>query len=287
MVSAGNPRKAEKSYNIELRLPTPNGTGSGDSLVADRDRSNMAMAVRPVQNAIRILRYLNEVQDPPGATQIARAIGINLSTCFYILQTMVSEGVLAHEPSGKTYAIGLGLAQLAQNLRYQRRADVLKSEMARLAARFAVTITLWKRTVPDRVTLVDRICSPADLRIEMAVGQRFPILSGASGRLFASRLSCSKVELRAMFKKVVWQRPITFTEYWRQVEAAERMGWAIDDGYLSADVKSVAVSILDRSGFIMLCLAAVMFRDQIGEQGVTILGSELKQASLRLRSILY
>jgi DNA-binding IclR family transcriptional regulator len=255
---------------------------------ADRDgETGKTVIVKPVVNAVRIMRYLSEAGSPARAITIARSLSINASTCFNILRTLALEEVVEFDPLSKTYTPGLGLTRLVENfLTEGQRVAAAVPHMADLAAEFSVTMALWKRVASDRIVLVKNVSSPTDLRIEMAEGQRLPMMMGATGRLFAPRLDLSEKKLRAMFKTLRWRRPLSFEEYWDQVELSERNGWAVDDGYFSNGVKSLAVPIDDRNGNLVFTLVAIMFRDQLDPVRLEELGGKMKEIAPRFATIL-
>jgi DNA-binding IclR family transcriptional regulator len=255
---------------------------------ADRDgETGKTVIVKPVVNAVRIMRYLIEAGSPARAITIARSLSINASTCFNILRTLALEEVVEFDPLSKTYTPGLGLTRLVENfLTEGQRVAAAVPHMADLAAEFSVTMALWKRVASDRIVLVKNVSSPTDLRIEMAEGQRLPMMMGATGRLFAPRLDLSEKKLRAMFKTLRWRRPLSFEEYWDQVELSERNGWAVDDGYFSNGVKSLAVPIDDRNGNLVFTLVAIMFRDQLDPVRLEELGGKMKEIAPRFATIL-
>lgn len=243
--------------------------------------------VKPVVNAIRILRYLSESGGPVRAIAVARALSINASTCFNILRTLVQEEVVEFDAVAKTYTTGVGLTQLVEHfLTEGQRVAAVAPHLLDLAAEFSVTMALWKRVSSDRIVLVKTVSAPTNLRIEMAEGQRLPTMMGATGRLVAPHLELSDRQLRAMFRGLRWQRPLTFEEYWQQVEDARETGWAIDDGYFSAGVRSLAVPIEDRKGGLCYTLVAIMFRTQLDEERMEELGHAMKALAPRLSAIL-
>lgn len=108
-----------------------------------------AVTVKPVSNAIRILRYLTQTGAPERAADIARHLSINSSTCFNILRTLVAEDVVDFNALSKTYSAGLGLARLVEQLVTQgQRLQLAAPPMQDLAAEFGVTVTLWRRLGP-------------------------------------------------------------------------------------------------------------------------------------------
>ncbi|MCU6453117.1 helix-turn-helix domain-containing protein [Sphingomonas sp. A2-49] len=249
--------------------------------------SSKTVVVKPVVNAIRIMRYLSESGSPSRAITIARSLSINASTCFNILRTLVLEDIVEFDPLSKTYSTGIGLTRLVENfLTVGQRVAAAAPHIADLASRYSVTMALWKRVAPDRIVLIKSIPSPTDVRIEMAEGQRLPMMMGATGRLFAPRLDLTNAKLRSMFKTLRWQRPLSFEEYWEQVERAEEIGWAIDEGYFSRGVMSLAVPIDDRGGNLCFTLVAIMFRNQLDDAALEELGATMRDLAPRLAAIL-
>lgn len=246
------------------------------------------VTVKPVANAIRILRYLSQTAAPERAADIARHLSINPSTCFNILRTLVAEDVIDFNPMSKMYSVGLGLAKLVDQLITQgQRIELARPAMERLAARFQVTVTLWRRMGVDRIVLVSSVASPTALRIDMPAGQRLPLLMGASGRLFVGQLGLSETEARAEFAQIRWARPFAFDAYWREVARAKRRGWAVDDGYFSNGIVAIAAPVRDPSGAIAFTLSAVMIRGQHDDTGVEAIGEALAAAGTELARTLF
>lgn len=265
----------------------PSVTGVAKPFSGAEAETSKTVIVKPVVNAVRIMRHLSESGSPERAITIARNLSINASTCFNILRTLVLEEVVEFDPLSKTYTTGMGLTRLVENfLTVGQRVAAVAPHMANLAAEFSVTMALWKRVAPDRIVLIKNVSSPTDLRIEMAEGQRLPMMMGATGRLFAPLLELPDKKRRAMFKTLRWHRPLTFEEYWQQVELAQAKGWAVDDGYFSNGVKSLAVPIEERGGNLTYTLVAIMFRNQLDDERLDELGTAMTQLSPRLASIL-
>lgn len=285
---AGNKQAVREHDTKDRATSRPQRSKTATNHSAEKEADSKTVIVKPVVNAVRIMRYLSEAGGPARAITIARQLSINASTCFNILRTLVLEEVVEFDPLSKTYTTGVGLTQLVENfLTEGQRVAAVVPHMAGLAAEFSVTMALWKRVAPDRIVLVKNVSSPTDLRIEMAEGQRLPMMMGATGRLFAPRLDLPERKLRSMFGTLRWQRALSFEEYWEQVKLAESRGWAIDDGYFSTGVKSIAVPIDDRSGNLVYTLVAIMFRNQLNEESTEELGHKMAELTSRFTSILF
>ena len=250
--------------------------------------SDKMVVVKPVSNAIRILKFLSETGTPARAITIARMLSINASTCFNILRTLAIEDMVEFEPLSKTYTTGVGLTGLVANfLTEGQRVAAVLPHMRDLAENFSVTVALMRRIASDRIILVKSAVSPTNVRIEMAEGQRLPLMMGATGRLFAPHLDLSERELRTTFLSLRWQRDFTFENYWDQVEEAGKVGWAIDDGYFSSGIMSVAVPVYDREDQLVYSIVAVMFRDQLSKGRVDKLCRTMRTLGPRVGSLLF
>lgn len=259
-----------------------------DNSNEDRSDTSTGVTVKPVVNAIRILRFLTASGSPERAADIARELALNPSTCFNTLRTLVAEEMLDFDPLSKTYSTGLGLAKLVEHLVTQgQRLDLVRPLMQEFAAAHHVTVTLWRRMGNDRIVLVSAETSPGDLRIDMAIGQRLPVLMGASGRLFAAQLGLDDERLRAAFDKVRWARPLAFEDYRQQVIDARNNGWSVDDGYFSPGILAVAAPVSDRGGAIAYAISAVTFRGQYGREDIERLGELLRKAASKVGNILF
>lgn len=244
--------------------------------------------VKPVANAVRILRYLAQAGRPARATAIARDLQINTSTCFNILRTLANEDVVAFDDVAKTYTTGLGMLKLVDaNLSEGQRVALARPPLQEAAAAFNVTMTLWRRAGADRIVLAAVEQSPSDLRIHLTGGQRLPLLMGAAGRLFAAQAGMSKPEVKSAFKALRWARPLAFEQYWREVEEAEIRGWSLDDGYFAPGIMALSAPVRDPGGAMTFATSAVLFRDQMDEAGLIRLGQTLSDLGRRLTTVLY
>lgn len=256
--------------------------------VNDTTKSAGATLVKPVSNAIRILRYLSQVGTPERSVDIARQLKINPSTCFNILRTLVQEEVVDFSALSKRYSVGLGLARLVEQLVTQgHRVQMAKPLLQNLAARQRVTITLWRKMSPDRIVIVASAASPTDVRIDMAEGQRLPILMGASGRLFATQIDLDDPEVQSSFDTIRWAQPLPLEVYREEVRQAAERGWALDDGHFSGGILAIAAPVYSPNHSIDFTVSAVMFRGQRDEEGLADLGKALIEFCNEVAGVLY
>lgn len=262
--------------------------GLSTALTKDRDSGVVARTkVKPVSNAIAIMRYLSNSDTPLRSSEIARQLSINPSTCFNILRTLVAEDVVEFDDAGKTYQVGVGLRQLAGGaLSEQKKMAKARQYLHAFAEEHGVTATLWRVSGSDRMVLEIVEYSPSGMRVHMPTGQRLPIMMGATGRAILKKTGITKATAQKQFRKLRWAKKLSFEEYWRDAEKAAALGWSKDDGYFSQGVITFASPILDESGTLHFSVVAASIREQIKTAEIDGLGDDLKELRQKLESFL-
>lgn len=258
------------------------------AIVPEQSAVEVKTVVRPVQNAIAILRHLVEVSQPCTVTQIARTLQINPSTCFNILRTLVGEGVVTFDSMTKTYKIGVGVLSLASNaISEENRLAAARPHIQGFAAKSGTTACLWRRLSPDRNILIACEHSPGNVRIDLQVGQSLPALLGSTGRIMATKLGLTKAQVRAEFRKLRWFNAPDFESFWQSAKEAEKIGWSFDDGNFAAGVLTVSAPVLSGTGHISYSLSSLTFRDHYPDKKIDPLGEGLVALATKLSPVLY
>lgn len=100
--------------------------GTSGAVLSAAPGAAVAVPAPAVGTAIRILDYLAKHKPRAGVSEIARELGLNKSSCFNVLSTLVHFGVLAKIPGAAQYQLGPRLVELAGAARrqYSHRALV-------------------------------------------------------------------------------------------------------------------------------------------------------------------
>lgn len=242
--------------------------------------------VGAVTSAVKILRYLSKVREPLGVTRIAKDTRINPSTCFNILRTLAAEDLIQFNVINKTYTISLGIMDIAQGATaIGSEIESVRPQMLHIARTHGLTMTLWQPIGHNRKVLILSALTHNAIRIQMAIGQRLPMLIGATGRCFAAFSGFTLEEERRRFEVVRWDRPISFEEFHAQVEETARRGWAIDEGHFAEGTVSLAVPILDDGGRAVLAATATMFSGQFEAEKAEQIIRDMQELARRLKRI--
>jgi DNA-binding IclR family transcriptional regulator len=231
-----------------------------------RGRSSaVAKPVGATLSTLQILQFAVEQVRPWTATEAARALSLNPSTCFNIVRTLVASGYFELVAEAKRYRVGAAFLSLARRLTTQSKDfGTVRPSMQAVADRYKLTVTLWKRCAPVRMELVVVATCNTSVNIQMPVGQRLPVLVGGMGRIMALSGGLSEELRRQVFGEIKWQRPLTYSAFLAQARLAEQTGWGVDEGYMHRSVTAVAVPVRigGREESIEYVCSATMFRHQ-------------------------
>lgn len=243
--------------------------------------------VGAVGNAVTILRHLAHAGRPEGVAQIARATETNTSTCFNILRTLHSEGLVDFSEQEKLYSLSIGMLELALPVMASNAPDLIRPVLARVSREEDTLIALWQITALERLVLIDRIVENQILRIDMRPGTRLPSFVGALGRCVAAERNLVDSELERRFLELRWANAPQFEDYLADVAQARIDGYAIDHGQLYNLIDIVAASVRDAQGIPRLGISAIGIRGQKTPEQLHQIGRSLKTAADRISLTLF
>ena len=204
--------------------------------------------VPAIARAAAVLRLLGKSPQPLGVQAVARETAMVPSTCLYVLRALVAEELVAFDPDTKRYTLEAGVLTLARQwLRRSRFADVAQPVLDRISHAYRVTTMGVQVVGADHMVVVALSQSAAEFQLSAQIGNRFPALISATGRLIAAHGGWSDAELERRFAKLRWDTAPAFAKWLEQVRAARERGYAVDDGNYIAGVTVVAAPVWSAS----------------------------------------
>lgn len=226
---------------------------------------------------LAVLRYLNHTGRRAGVSRIARDLQLNPSTCFNLLRTLVYEKMLDFDPVTKTYALDLGVIELAKGAFDQAtHSRLVRPHLNAIAIRHRVASSLWEYDGNNRMMMVEICDGFGAMRVHMQVGQRLPLHIGAYGRCVAGQAQMSKAKLRAHFKGLRWENPPTFEAYWASCEAARENGYGVDTDCYVRSVTLVSAIVFDVDGNLLLSISTAALSSHLTPERIEALGIDLR-----------
>jgi DNA-binding IclR family transcriptional regulator len=237
-----------------------------------------------VAAAVRILDFLAKQTPRAGVTEIARALGINKSTCFNILLTLAHYGVVAKLPGVAKYQLGPRLAELGGALRRQYgHRDLLRRQLEGLVADTG-RVCVIGQVLGDETSfvIIDQIAPPGAKSRNPApnVGAVYPLTAPAMGRAL---LSCLDEEdaisiVRSLHAAM---KPAQEAEWRAQLRKIRSAGYATSLEQYKDGVNAVA-SPIQRAGEAYLVAAFVAHARDLSGRRMEEIGPKLAKAAREL-----
>ena len=244
--------------------------------------------VGSVKDAITILRYLDSRETPVGVNQIARDLDLSPSSCFNLLKTLVDEQFVDFDGMTKLYSLGSGSITLGRRaLDPKGTFEMVRERLEALADRRSVTAGLWRPRRGDQLILIGFAESAAAFRIQLSVGQRLPIATGASGRCVMAFSQLDEAEIRRRFAAVKWGQTPDFKAFLSDLAEARANHWAIDESNFVKGVTTVASPCLGPEGTTEYVVTATMFTGQYPRGRLEQIADELRGQAEWLRARLF
>lgn len=216
----------------------------------------MASSTSPaVGRALDVLLYLAERPGPTRGAAIARDLGLPRSSLYHLLDVLIDRGFVVHLPDERTYGLGVaafevGSAYLRHDALEVRARPILK----RLVAEVNETAHLGILHGNETLYLIKE--QPAVARVPVTlvtdVGVRLPAHLTANGRSILAHLSAAQI--RALFPTAdvfvdrTGAGPRSLPQLRRLLADERRLGYAREDGYITAGLQSVAACAFDHLG---------------------------------------
>lgn len=121
--------------------PGSSGKGSGDSPVGEKQGG---LKFKSVRRVFRILDLVSRRGEELTAKELAREIGTNLSSCYYLLNILAEEGYIEKVPRCGGYRIGPAISLLSEGSKsdFDLRIEPIIEELARRTQRYAYAAVL-------------------------------------------------------------------------------------------------------------------------------------------------
>lgn len=185
-----------------------------------------------------------------GITEIARAVGLNVSTAHRLVRALCNGGYMEQEPSSERYRLGFAIAILGQRALEQSGYHLAQPILARLSATTGESASLGIRR-GDEVVVIERAASGQPLRFDHATGAEIQLHASAMGKvLLAFSLGTAK-EIAASQPHMTRYTPHTITSraaLVAELTAIRLQGYAMNREERYEGVSGIAAPVLAADG---------------------------------------
>lgn len=237
-----------------------------------------------VSHAVRIINYLITATDGAGVSEIARALSMNKSTCFGILNTLMSYQVLSKHPRYAIYRLGPRLVEWGTASRRQfSRQTIIHEKVGALVADIKLTCLIGQVLADGHgIVVVDRV-EPARADVStLPVGYVVPMSGPAMGRIVLSFMDDSEAIREANRNGLI--RNGKTAEFLAALHSIRSRGYSTSAGEYQPDVNAVAAAITRGNTEIVSVLCVIGFRKHLPISELDSLGRRLAATARELES---
>lgn len=243
--------------------------GAGIGAATSSGSADATLPVPAVDNALRMLTFLAGQRGPVPAAVIARSLGLPRSSTYHILSVMIERGFVAHLREQRAYGLGIAAFELSSGyLRQQPLARIGAPLLAELVDRVGESAHLAVLHGGHVLYIVE---SRAKHRPALVtdVGVRLPCDLTASGR---AMLACLPPrQLRALFpvpsafstSRSGDRSPAPYAALKAVLASVRFDGFAREDGDVTEGLASVALPVVDHTGWPAAAVAVTFPRERL------------------------
>ncbi len=252
--------------------------------------SSKALAEAPkypapaVGHAVRIINYLIAAGDGAGVSEIARALSMNKSTCFGILNTLMSFQVLSKHPRYAIYRLGPRLVEWGTASRRQfSRQTIIHEKVEALVADIKLTCLIGQVLADGHgIVVVDRV-EPARQDVStLPVGYVVPMSGPAMGGIVLAYMDDSDAVREANRNGLIHGRKTA--DYLAELHAVRARGYSTSAGEFRSEVNAVAAAITRGHTEIITVLCVVAFAHHLPVSELDALGQRLAAIARQLET---
>jgi IclR family transcriptional regulator, acetate operon repressor len=208
---------------------------------ADGRRSG---SIQVLSRADAILDAVARSPTTSSGAELARQVGLNKSTVFNILSTLVDLGFLTITPESRHYQLGPRMFQLANAFQSSfQLISIAGPYLYGLRDQTGETVSMHVRSGWDRVC-IEQAPSQQSITRVIELGRRRPLYSGAAGLVLMSGLDDLRIESYLTKTKLAPLTAKTVTDpakLWRSIAQTRKRGYA--EAYEESEVGVTALAV--------------------------------------------
>ncbi len=183
--------------------------------------------------------------------QITQITGYKKTTCFRILKTLQTLGIVELSPGTKKYQYGHRLAAIGLSaLKNMNLRQVSLPILQKLRDETGETINLTVLSGSD-ILYVERVMSDYLVNVNVNIGDRLPVYCASMGKVILAYLP--ETELEKVLSSITFARKtektiVSKSALLDELDTIRENGYAINDEELEKGLRAVAAPIFDYTG---------------------------------------
>ena len=205
-----------------------------------------------------ILEVMGCSDQPLSPTEINRQIGLPKQTVHRLCATLVEQGFLAYEPSGKKLRPARRLRLMGAGILHASRVHIARRQILQKVASTAGETVNFVVPAEDGMSYLDRVETDWPFRVQLPIGTSVPFHCTASGKVFLASLSPAMQEriVNTMNLEAKTNNTLSSVEeLLSELTLISQQGYALDNEEFMDGMVAIAVPVVDDRGRYLASLA--------------------------------
>jgi DNA-binding IclR family transcriptional regulator len=260
------------------------GRIAGQAARRTPSKDSAAEGLKSLRKAIRVLECFSLQAPRLPLTDIARKVGLPLSTTHRILTTLRTVGIVEQEGDRELYQLGLKLLELGSmvlaNMEVHREALPCIEELVRETGE-TVHLGVFDGS---QVVSIEKMDSPHGLASNVTIGKGAPAYCTGVGKALLAYQPDSVVEhvCRLGLAKHTQQTITDAAKLRGELAQIRVQGYAVDNMEHQPDVRCVAAPIRDHSGRVVASLSVSGPATRIPKDRIPPLAARVREVAAKL-----
>jgi len=252
------------------------------------DRSSPVLGAQTISRAFAVLHLFRDRRGDLGVGEVAKELGLHLSTTHRIIRALVAEGYLAQNKDNERYYLGAAALLLGQAAHRNFGLDVVYPVLRQLAESTGESVNLGV-LAGDAAVVVERIESANPLRFTQPPGTRVPLHASAMGKaLLAFNAETRERALGAarQLDRITPKTHASAAALRSELDVIRSRGWSTDDEESHVGVRCVGAPICDSANVARAAIAVQAPAVRVPPERFDELGPEVVRAAKEISTLL-
>lgn len=218
---------------------------------------NNIRVIQSIQRAIDIINCFTEFETSLSINEISKKLSLHVNTTRGIINTLVYNGYLIHDPIDNKYSLGfifIPKAELVSLHSVENIKEIVHPYLVKIANRHQVSARLQLVSQYDNIFTVDTVNPESSRYILLTrLDTKFPLNATSSGKLYLYYSSEKKRQryleslnesnhIRYTEKTILDRRELE-----KELEFIDKNGYSFEDEEVSLGISSIAVPLFNKN----------------------------------------
>lgn len=209
--------------------------------------------VQSLSRGLEIMTMLAEADRPIGATEVAQSLGVDKSTAFRLLSTLVRHGFAVQDEDTHRYRAGLRVVQLSRRILDRTELRVVAKPWVRRLQELTGESVHLAVFVGGNAVYIDKEDTGSSLNVRTEIGSLAPLHCSAIGKALIAEMPLEELQNAIPEEAMTRYTPRTITsmrELVPHLESTRERGYAFDDEEYEPGVRCIAAPVKGYRGHV-------------------------------------